>query len=495
MKKEKELYSLLGLHDNYVRAGGLVDQSQRRVLLQKMNTLHCELEDETLQTNHLKAKIGRISNDLGTDEGSAAGGLDFDGSAAGKAVDTAEMLYLDQAQALDMSRREEENARALQEINGRSKGRGSKHGSKHGAKKTEKAINAAKSKGPAPRAPLPAEAAAALSALSLTANEVGGASSFTNGEEDEEAMYINSAETRADYAAAETEWLPPPPQLFEGCPATNASLDAGTPPPPPPGDEGADAENPYADFPMPGEDETMPPPPDASDSFYQNVAEVLSSARETGMRAGAGVSIMSSMEEMSQVHYETAVTKNPARSESAGFYVNTTEGIYEELCEAEVPLFYRALYDYTAAQVDDLSIQAGDVLYVLVAREDGWCQGLSTNGKCGFFPQSYVERIEDQESVAAEKPRIVRLTSTPADTLKVEMHPGCPPTVVEVAPGSIPESVGIRVGDCLLEVDEEPCASSSFGTVSSWLSQCESGRTLKICLVSVARIANESSSA
>ena len=465
-----------------------------------MNTLHCELEDETLQTDHLKAKISRISNDLGADEepaggddGSVSGGGNPAGGAGGKRVEESEMLYLDQAQALDMSRREEETAaaRALQDVNGKTKGRWSKHEKRKSKQDTRKAEKAAEKKKGASPPPTPG----APSAADENTEDWGG-------EDDEDAMYINTTETKADYVAAETEWLPPPPQLFEegpSVPTTNPLFDGGTPPPPPP-PSGDGEENSYADFPLPP-DAALPPPPDASDSFYQNVQETLSAA-VTGvkpaeaMEAGAevNVTVMSTMEEMSQMHYETAVAENAALK-AAGFYANTTEGIYEELSEAEVPLFYRALYDYTAAQADDLSIQAGDVLYVLVARDDGWCQGLSTNGKCGFFPQSYVEKVEPQESISAEKPRIIMLTPTAADTLKVEMHPGCPPTVVEVAAGSVPESVGIRVGDCLLEVDEEPCASSSFGTVSSWLSQCESGRTLKMCFVSVARIANISSSA
>ena len=122
----------------------------------------------------------------------------------------------------------------------------------------------------------------------------------------------------------------------------------------------------------------------------------------------------------------------------------------------DIPQFHRALYDYRAIQPDDLSISTGEICYVLVTREDGWCQGLNDKGESetlaataafetpcrlemqlfnaidarlpqgfspprnvsvawrvvgcvyahaqyighiGFFPSSYVDKIADQDSV------------------------------------------------------------------------------------------------
>jgi hypothetical protein len=88
----------------------------------------------------------------------------------------------------------------------------------------------------------------------------------------------------------------------------------------------------------------------------------------------------------------------------------------EDFLESDIPPFYRAIYDYKATQDDDLSLkvccpagskiclaltlifiplslracQAGEVVYVLVVRDDGWCQGMNTKFILGYFPQSYV---------------------------------------------------------------------------------------------------------
>jgi len=51
----------------------------------------------------------------------------------------------------------------------------------------------------------------------------------------------------------------------------------------------------------------------------------------------------------------------------------------------------RALYDFTAMESDELSIQAGDVLYVKRGDEnDQWLFGY-IGECCGLIPASYVE--------------------------------------------------------------------------------------------------------
>ena len=45
-----------------------------------------------------------------------------------------------------------------------------------------------------------------------------------------------------------------------------------------------------------------------------------------------------------------------------------------DFLESDVPPFFRAIYDYKATQDDDLSLGAGELVYVLVVRDDGWCQ-------------------------------------------------------------------------------------------------------------------------
>ncbi|GFR83250.1 kinase C and casein kinase substrate in neurons protein 2 [Elysia marginata] len=53
----------------------------------------------------------------------------------------------------------------------------------------------------------------------------------------------------------------------------------------------------------------------------------------------------------------------------------------------------RALYDYVKAEDDELEFKAGDI-FTQTATEDemGWCKG-QKDGKVGFYPKNYVERI------------------------------------------------------------------------------------------------------
>lgn len=59
---------------------------------------------------------------------------------------------------------------------------------------------------------------------------------------------------------------------------------------------------------------------------------------------------------------------------------------------------YRAVYEFFARNSDEITFQPGDIVMVSSVQngEAGWLAG-EINGHTGWFPETYVEKIEDDE--------------------------------------------------------------------------------------------------
>ena len=54
----------------------------------------------------------------------------------------------------------------------------------------------------------------------------------------------------------------------------------------------------------------------------------------------------------------------------------------------------KVLYPYIAIQPDELTLVIGEVIRKVIKKDDGWWEG-EIDGKCGIFPNSFVEVISD----------------------------------------------------------------------------------------------------
>lgn len=55
---------------------------------------------------------------------------------------------------------------------------------------------------------------------------------------------------------------------------------------------------------------------------------------------------------------------------------------------------FRAMYDYTAADADEVSFKDGDTIVNVQAIDEGWMYGtVQRTGKTGMLPANYVEAV------------------------------------------------------------------------------------------------------
>lgn len=84
---------------------------------------------------------------------------------------------------------------------------------------------------------------------------------------------------------------------------------------------------------------------------------------------------------------------------------------------------YRAVYEFNARNAEEITFVPGDIILVPLEQnaEPGWLAG-EINGHTGWFPESYVEKMDDGDSVApsiaaaAIEPEVVAEVASVADT-------------------------------------------------------------------------------
>ncbi|XP_012313111.1 proline-serine-threonine phosphatase-interacting protein 1 isoform X2 [Aotus nancymaae] len=95
----------------------------------------------------------------------------------------------------------------------------------------------------------------------------------------------------------------------------------------------------------------------------------------------------------------TSLAASAASTETLTPTPEQNEGVYAAIAVQETQgnsaspaQEYRALYDYTAQNPDELDLSAGDILEVILEGEDGWWT-VERNGQRGFVPGSYLEKL------------------------------------------------------------------------------------------------------
>ncbi|XP_058125707.1 intersectin-1 isoform X2 [Anopheles coustani] len=111
--------------------------------------------------------------------------------------------------------------------------------------------------------------------------------------------------------------------------------------------------------------------------------------------------------ETATVAHTTAVTSEPAAVTSlAGENLQTPPGYVK----------YRAIYEFSARNGDEISFQPGDIVMVPLEQnaEPGWLAG-EINGHTGWFPETYVEKVDTNLNVVETAPETIAYTEPVED--------------------------------------------------------------------------------
>uniref|UniRef100_A0A8D2CMW0 Proline-serine-threonine phosphatase-interacting protein 1 n=1 Tax=Sciurus vulgaris TaxID=55149 RepID=A0A8D2CMW0_SCIVU len=141
---------------------------------------------------------------------------------------------------------------------------------------------------------------------------------------------------------------------------------------------------------------TEPPAPVPYQNYYDR--EVIPSSGSPGVPPSCGMikrfsGLLHGSPKTTSLQAPTASTETVTSTPERNDGVYAAIAVQETLGNAAPPAQdYRALYDYTAQNSDELDISAGDVLAVILEGEDGWWT-VERNGQRGFVPGSYLEKL------------------------------------------------------------------------------------------------------
>eukprot|EP00040_Diaphanoeca_grandis_P016599 m.85883 g.85883 ORF g.85883 m.85883 type:complete len:940 (+) comp25907_c1_seq1:205-3024(+) len=483
--KQKQMTALQKLYRNYMDASDMFDKQQPKLIEEKMVVLHQEIEAASLQRRHLEAKIARITS----------AGIDDVSKFPSTPTQKENVMDLKQAQERETVRRMESlPAKVTQPL---VEEQTTSSTPRRGSAETPQTTTAAPMPTPRRIVGVPAEreeeskenptvttnsstTPATKKRPSLTdyGNVVG-----NQREIEKEDPYMCPATLR------NPEFLKgsPPSRVVSARPrrVTNHDADARPVEVVPRRRRPTLLEPPKDSF----------PPPDlldiaAGDSSDDEGFECLPPPP-----LDFDVSILDSIPPpptLNDTELESFRDLPPPPSPDFGFSqtsvvanLNRSSRIYEELIEAELPLLFKSLYHYEAINQDDIDLVQGEHVYVLVARDDGWCQGVNLRGNVGFFPASYVEREDDKViTKIMVKPRLLWIFAG-SSGYGMQISGKCPVRVTQVMRGGAADKAGVKKGDVILEIDGESFAEKDAAAVTDRLARTATSndKRAKVCVL------------
>ncbi|KAH8282331.1 hypothetical protein KR054_006910, partial [Drosophila jambulina] len=100
---------------------------------------------------------------------------------------------------------------------------------------------------------------------------------------------------------------------------------------------------------------------------------------------------------------------------------------------------YRAVYEFNARNAEEITFVPGDIILVPLEQnaEPGWLAG-EINGHTGWFPESYVEKLDGEVAAAAVEPEVVaQVASVVADTYNDNINAAAVPAADLTAAGDV----------------------------------------------------------